>query len=51
MNKIKAFKNDRWSLLRLVLGYLWLLKRVYPVACALTLMFPLEGSILASLGR
>lgn len=34
MSKIKASKNDRWSLLTLVLGYLWLVKRVYPVAWA-----------------
>lgn len=26
MSKIKASENDRWSLLKLVLGYLWLVK-------------------------
>lgn len=51
MSKINRSKNDCWSLLTLVLGYLWLVKRDYPVAWALTLMSPLEGSILASLGR
>lgn len=51
MSKIKAFKNDRWSLLTLALGYLWLVKRVCPVAWPSTFMSLSEESILASLGR